>query len=174
MGSSSVVSAKTSLAPREVAVIYANVSPAASEARSGEPALNRTATAAGCSTVGTVKRQGVSPVVAAVLRRPACQREHTAPPSRCRIGFCSGTLPQVKCSATRFLSQNARISLVSLATRCRGSAMKQSNSKVLPRLPAKFSSAASTRAAAPRTAPNPSIEGMPKRLRLSVTPHVKR
>ena len=25
-----------------------------------------------------------------------------------------------------------------------------------------------------REAPNPSIEGMPKRLRLSVTPHVKR
>jgi hypothetical protein len=26
----------------------------------------------------------------------------------------------------------------------------------------------------PRMTPNPSIEGMPKRLRLSVTPHVKR
>jgi hypothetical protein len=94
--------------------------------------------------------------------------------SRCRIGFWSGTLPLVKSQNATALALRGVLpsSLVALVTV--GGELKQMQATIPPFRSGPIGSETNTMAAAQTTTPNPSIEGMPKRLRLSCTPHVKR
>ena len=129
--------------------------PAESGPRAGVSKLYRTAATGGHAIVGKFFSQGASLVVAA---RPSASRSPTAArdvkgssPSECQTRMGSGTLRLVKHKLTWQSIQ-----------RCRGRPVSACGS------------AQNARAMAPTPTPNPSIEGMPKRLRLSVTPHVKR
>ena len=94
--------------------------------------------------------------------------------SRCRIGFWSGTLPLVKSRNVTALVRSDLLpsSLVALVST--GSESKQMQATIPPFRSVPVGSEANTTAAVQTATPNPSIEGMPKRLRLLCTPHVKR
>jgi hypothetical protein len=95
-------------------------------------------------------------------------------PTRCLIGHHSGTQPLV--NSMHSIAQLRRVSLPSL------SVVLMSTSGDSKELKAKISLfpsvsvgvVASKMARVQSATPNPSIEGMPKRLRLLCTPHVKR
>ena len=94
--------------------------------------------------------------------------------SRCRIGFWSGTLPLVKSRNATALARRGLLPCSLVALVSNGVESKQIQATIpLFRL-GPIGSETNTTAAAQTSTPNPSIEGMPKRLRLSVTPHVKR
>jgi hypothetical protein len=94
--------------------------------------------------------------------------------SRCRIGFWSGTLPLVKSrNATALVRRDLRpSSLGALVSTGVESKQMQATIPLFRSVP--VGSETNTMAAAQTATPNPSIEGMPKRLRLLCTPHVKR
>jgi hypothetical protein len=94
--------------------------------------------------------------------------------SRCRIGLLWGTLPLVRSRnataiARRGLLPSSLVALVSI-----GAESKQVQATIPPFRLGSIGSETNTMAAAQTATPNPSIEGMPKRLRLLCTPHVKR
>jgi hypothetical protein len=105
----------------------------------------------------------------------AKERKATFPlASRCRIGFWSGTLPLVKFQNATALARRGVLpsSLVALVSA--GGKSKQMQATIPPFCSGPIGSETETTAAAQTSTPNPSIEGMPKRLRLLRTPHVKR
>ena len=95
-------------------------------------------------------------------------------PSRCRIGLGSGTLPLVKQMHSNALAVRESISSPSVELVITGGVSKQVKTKTSIVLSVSGGAVAGKMAAPQTTTPNPSIEGMPKRLRLLVTPHVKR
>jgi hypothetical protein len=121
----------------------------------GGTLLHRTATAVGHATTGKCIGQGVRLVAAArpsAGRSPAAARNAKCrAPGKCRTRMGSGTLPLVKHEAN--WQSNTKVSRPSRANARLGHERKGGSSNA---------------------APNPSIEGMPKRLRLLCTPHVKR
>jgi hypothetical protein len=151
---------------------------AKTEARAGMSLPQRTATAVCQASAYTVSRQGASLGVAA---RPTAGRSPAIACNAMRqrrpcssAASSSGTLHFVRNKVALRQCLRARISLAPVVAPGYGGNSKQSNSKVSRCRLRSVSSAESARAAAPKTAPNPSIEGMPKRLRLLCTPHVKR
>ena len=95
-------------------------------------------------------------------------------PSQCRIGLGSGTLPLVKPMHSIALAVRESIPSQSVALVTTGGVSKQMKTKTSVILSVSGGTVAGKMAAHQTTTPNPSIEGMPKRLRLLVTPHVKR
>jgi hypothetical protein len=91
-----------------------------------------------------------------------------------RIGFCSSTLLLVKPMHATALARTGLCASLPVALVSTGGEPKQMNATVRPFRSVLVGSVESRVAAAQATTPNPSIEGMPKRLRLLVTPHVKR
>ena len=94
--------------------------------------------------------------------------------SRCRIGFWSGTLPLVKSLRVTALVRSGLLSSSLVALVSTGRESKQMRATIPPLRSVPVGSETNTMAAAQTATPNPSIEGMPKRLRLLCTPHVKR
>jgi hypothetical protein len=94
--------------------------------------------------------------------------------SRCRIGFWSGTLPLVKSRNGTALVRRGLLpsSLVALVSSGVESKQMQETIPLFRSVP--VGSEANAMAATQTATPNPSIEGMLKRLRLLCTPHVKR
>jgi hypothetical protein len=92
--------------------------------------------------------------------------------SRSRIGSCSSTTPLVKSVHALAIPSLRPSSLVALVNA--GGESKQVKTTMSPARSVPVGSGANSMAAAQTTTPNPSIEGMPKRLRLLCTPHVKR
>ena len=113
-----------------------------------------------------------------VLRRAARGWQHAKAAfhaqRRCRIGFCSGTLSLVKHRASLLSFQQPPAGAVLVAARGPGGPAVQPKAKVSRSRFPRVSPGRERKGGVSKTAPNPSIEGMPKRLRLSVTPHVKR
>ena len=91
---------------------------------------------------------------------------------RCRIGLCPGTLPLVKSLLHRTSGVSIRSPSVELVRT--SSVSKQMRKQVSTCKSGSGDTGVGKMAAHQTTTPNPSIEGMPKRLRLLVTPHVKR
>jgi hypothetical protein len=94
--------------------------------------------------------------------------------SRCRIGFWSGTLPLVNSQNAAALVRRGLLPSSLAALVKSGGESKQMQVTMPLFSSAPVSSEANTMAAVQTATPNPSIEGMPKRLRLLCTPHVKR
>jgi hypothetical protein len=94
--------------------------------------------------------------------------------SRCHIGFWSGTLPLVKSRNTTALARRGPLPSSLAAPLNAGGESKQMQATISPFRLGSIGSETNTVAAAHTATPNPSIEGMPKRLRLLCTPHVKR
>jgi hypothetical protein len=95
-------------------------------------------------------------------------------PGRCRIGLWFGTLPQVNSQNATALVRRALLPSSLVAPVNAGGESKQMQATIpLFRL-GSVGLEANTTAAVQTATPNPSIEGMPKRLRLLGTPHVKR
>jgi hypothetical protein len=129
--------------------------PAKLDPRAGCSKLHRTATAFGHATVGTCIHQSESLMGAA---RPSAGRSPVAAhnakcgsPRACQSRTGSGTLRLMKPQVN--WQSDTKVSRLSCISVWLGHERKSSNST---------------------TPPNPSIEGMPKRLRLLCTPHVKR
>jgi hypothetical protein len=93
-------------------------------------------------------------------------------PKSLSYGRCLGTLPPVKSMPCSEPIESFRPPSVELVRT--GGVSKQMKTKVATCISALGRKIAGKMAANQTTTPNPSIEGMPKRLRLSVTPHVKR
>ena len=140
--------------------------------------LPRTATAVGHATAGKFISQGVSLVVAArpsAGRSPAVARDDPVCwPSRCRTGMGSGTLPLVKNGAKLLPCQKPRAGFVSVVARGSSGENKQSNAKVSQCSVSHAWLGRERKGGGSKTAPNPSVEGMAKRLRLLSTPHLER
>jgi hypothetical protein len=168
----------SSPAPAVPAEVFSTYSPVRPEPRTAGSELYRTATSVCHSTVGTHGNESVSLVVAA---RPSAGRSPSRArkvafrtPRRCRSGFSSGTLPLVKHGAS-LLSLRQRATSVALVAACgAGGRTVQPNAKVSHRSVPLVRLGHERTGGSSKTAPNPSIEGMPKRLRLLCTPHVKR
>jgi hypothetical protein len=95
-------------------------------------------------------------------------------PSWSRIGPWFSTLPLVNSQNATALVRRGLLPSSLVAPVNAGGESKQMQSTI-PRLRSvPIGSEANTTAAAQTATPNPSIEGMPKRLRLLCTPHVKR
>ena len=150
---------------------------AKSELHAGKAELYGTATSVGRSTGGTHANQSASLVVAArpsAGRLPAIELDALfRPPGRCRTGMGSGTLPLVKYNAV-FHRMRQPAPGVALVVACGfGGKSKQSNAKV-SRCSAFLAWLGRERTGGgSKTAPNPSVEGMAKRLRLLSTPHLE-
>jgi hypothetical protein len=95
-------------------------------------------------------------------------------PSRSRIGLSFGTLPQVNSQNATALVRRGLLPPSLVAPVNAGSESKGMQATIPCFRAVPFGSEANTTAAAQAATPNPSIEGMPKRLRLLCTPHVKR
>jgi hypothetical protein len=153
-------------------------SPAKSEFRARNAELYGTATSVGCSTVGTHGDQSASLVVAArpsAGRSPGIARNAKCrPPGACRTRMGSGTLPLVKYNAVlhRMRQPPPSVALVVACgpvSRTMQSKTKVSRCSVLP-----IWLGHERKGGGSKTAPNPSVEGMAKRLRLLSTPHLER
>jgi hypothetical protein len=168
----------SSLPPASAKAIRTTGSPAKSEFRARNAELYGTATSVGRSTVGTHGNQSASLVVAArpsAGRSPAIARDaKLRPPSRCRTQMASGTLPLVKYNAVlRRMRQSPPSAALVVAcgpvSRTMQSKTKVSRCSVLP-----IWLGRERKGGGSKTAPNPSVEGMAKRLRLLSTPHLER
>jgi hypothetical protein len=91
-----------------------------------------------------------------------------------RFGISSSTLPLVKSMHATALARTGLRPSPPVALVSTGGEPNQTKATVPPFRSVPVGSVKSRMAAAQATTPNPSIEGMPKRLRLLVTPHVKR
>jgi hypothetical protein len=153
-------------------------SPVKSERHAGNAELYRTATSVGHSTVGTHGSQSASLVVAA--RPPAGRSSATARGAKCRSpGGCrtrmgSGTLPLVKYNAALLRMRQPPASVASVVACGFGSKNRQSNAKVSQCSAFLAWLGPERKGGGSKTAPNPSVEGMAKRLRLLSTPHLER
>ena len=149
-----------------------------SMSHAGTTLLCRTATAVGPSTAGTHISDGASLVVAArpsAGRSPWRVRSALSQRKSCRpTEFSSGTLPVMKCSATRLTRQLRVVDLIWPGARGIGGIVGQSNAKVsrLSRLGAWLGHG--SKGGSSKAAPNHFIEGTAKGLRPSSAPHVER
>ena len=91
-----------------------------------------------------------------------------------RIGFRSSTMPLVKSMNATAIARTGQCPSSPVALVSTGGEPKQMKATVPTFRSVPVGSVKNSMAAAHATTPNPSIEGMPKRLRLLVTPHVKR
>ena len=135
------------------------------------PGLYRTATAVGHATAAKFFSQGVSLVVAA---RPSAGRSRARvrtaicrSPSRCRMGFYSGTLPLVNTAAALHSCHKRPFQSCLLGSRASGGKSKQSKTQV----PQSRSSAVwlgrERKGGSSHTAPNPSVNRTANGLRPS-------
>ena len=95
-------------------------------------------------------------------------------PSRCRIGLWFSTLPLANSRSETAIARGGLLPSSLVAPVNTGGQSKQMQATVPPFRSVPVSSETNTMAAAHTATPNPSIEGIPKRLRLLCTPHVKR
>jgi hypothetical protein len=151
---------------------------ATSKSRAGHSVLHRTATAVCQSSSGTLGRQGASLVVAArptAGRSPA--RVHTAMRQRqscCAAAFSSGTLPFVKQGASLPSLRQTPTSVALVAACGSGGTAMQSKVKASQCIVPFVWFGREQKGGSPNTAPNLSVEGMAKRLRLLPAPHLQR
>ena len=94
-------------------------------------------------------------------------------PSRSRMGFWSGTLPLVNSQIATALRKGLLPSFLVVPVSACGES-KQMQAEIPPFRSVPVGPETNAMAAAQTATPNPFIEGMPKRLRLLCTPHVKR
>ena len=168
----------SSFMPAEAAVTCSTVSRSTSESGDGSSEPYRTATSVCHSTTGTHGNQSASLVVAArpsadhslvVARNAKCRT-----PGGCRTRMGSGTLPLVKYNAVLHRMRQP-VPSVALVVACGfGGKSNQSNAKVLPCSAFLAWLGRERKGGGSKTAPNPSVEGMAKRLRLLSTPHLER
>ena len=153
-----------------------------SQAKFESPARNAelygTGTSFGRSTVGTHSDQSANPVVAArpsAGRSPAVARSAKCrSPAGCRTRMGSGTLPLVKYTAVLHRMRQPAPSVALVVACGSGGKTRQSSAKVSQcRAFAAWLGPERTGSGS-KTAPNPSVEGMAKRLRLLPTPHLER
>jgi hypothetical protein len=168
----------SSLPPASSRAIRTTGSPVRSEFRARNAELYGTATSVGRSPVGTHGNQSASLVVAA---RPSAGRSlavaHNAKcrsPGGCRTRMGSGTLPLVKYNAALPCLLQFAPGVASVVACKAGGRTMQSKAKVSRCSFSPIWLGRERKGGGSKTAPNPSIEGMPKRLRLLCTPHVKR
>ena len=95
-------------------------------------------------------------------------------PRQCRIGLWFGTLPLVNSQNATALARRGLLPSSLVVAVSAGGESKQMQATIPPFRLGSTGLETNTMAAAQTATPNPSIEGMPKRLRLSCTPHVKR
>jgi hypothetical protein len=95
-------------------------------------------------------------------------------PSQCHIGIGFGTLPLVNSQSATALAHRGQLPSSLVAPVNAGGESKQMQATIPRFRSVPVGSEANTMVAAQPATPNPSIEGMPKRLRLLCTPHVKR
>jgi hypothetical protein len=168
----------SSLPPASSKAIRTTGSPAKSELHAGNAEPYGTATSAGHSTAGTHGSQSGRLVVAA---RPSAGRSLVVArsakfrsPGGCRTRMGSGTLPLVKYNAVLYRMQQPPPS-VALVVVCRPvSRTMQSKAKVSRCSVSPAWLGHERKGGGSKTAPNPSVEGMAKRLRLLSTPHLER
>jgi hypothetical protein len=94
--------------------------------------------------------------------------------SRSHIGFWSGTLPLVKSRNTTALARRGPLPSSLAAPVNASGESKEMQATISSFRLGSIGSETNTMAASHTLTSNPSIEGMPKRLRLLCTPHVKR
>jgi hypothetical protein len=166
------------LPPARAMAICTTGSPAKSEFHAGNSELYGTATSVGCSTVGTHGNQSASLVVAArpsAGRSPATARNAKCrPPGVCRTRMSSGTLPLVKCNAVSLCMWQPAPGVASVVACGPGDRTIQLKAKVSRCSLPPIWLGRERKGGGSKTAPNPSVEGMPKRLRLLSTPHLER
>jgi hypothetical protein len=169
---------KSSLPPASAKAIRTTGSPARSEFRARNAGLYGTATSVGRSTVGTHGNQSGSIVVAA---RPSAGRSPAiARNAKCRsLGGCrtrmgSGTLPLVKYNAVLHRMRQPPPSVISVVACSPSGRTMQSKTKVSRCSLLPIWLGHERKGGSSKTAPNPSVEGMAKRLRLLSTPHLER
>jgi hypothetical protein len=92
----------------------------------------------------------------------------------CQVGFWSGTLPLVKSLTVTALVRSGLLPSSLAAPVNSGGESKQMQATIPRFRLGSIGLETNTTAAVQTATPNPSIEGMPKRLRLLCTPHVKR
>jgi hypothetical protein len=166
------------LAQNAVVVMSSICTRATSESRAGSSVLHRTATAVCQSSSGTLGRQGVSLVVAArptAGRLPARACNAMRQRWRYRLAaFSSGTLPVVKHGASLLFVRQAPTGVALVAPCGSGGAAMQPKAKV-SQCSAPFPwFGREQKGGSPNTAPNLSVEGTVKRLRLLSAPHLQR
>ena len=168
----------SSLSPAKAMQTHSTCLPAKPELHAGKAELHGTATSVGCPTVGTHGDQSASLVVAA---RPSAGRSlvvarnaRCPSPGGCRTRMGSGTLPLVKYNAVLHRTRRPGPS-VALVVACGfGGKDRQSNAKVSQCSAFLAWLGRERKGGGSKTAPNPSVEGMAKRLRLLSTPHLER
>jgi hypothetical protein len=168
----------SSLPPASAKAIRNACSLATSEFRAGSSELYRTATSIGYSTSGTLGYQTASLVVAArpsAGRSPALARNAKCrPPGACQTRMGSGTLPLVKFNAVLHRMRQPPPSVISVVACGPGGRTMQSKTKVSRCSVLPIWLGRERKGGGSKTAPNPSVEGMAKRLRLLSTPHLER
>jgi hypothetical protein len=95
-------------------------------------------------------------------------------PSRCRIGLWFGTPPPANSQSATAPARRDQLPSSLVAPVNAGGESKQIQATIPSFRSVPVGSEANTMVAVQPSTPNPSIEGMPKRLRLLVTPHIKR
>jgi hypothetical protein len=168
----------SSLPSAGAAAIRSTRSPVKAELHTGNAELYRTATSVGRSTVGTLGNQSASLVVAA---RPSAGRSPTAArnakcrsPGGRRTRMGSGTLPLVKYNAVLLCMWQPATGVASVVACSPGGQTIQSKAKVSRCSVLPLWLGRERKGGGSKTAPNPSVEGMAKRLRLLSTPHLER
>jgi hypothetical protein len=168
----------SSLPPASAEPSCTTDSPVKSEFHARNAELYRAAASVGHSIVGTLGGQSASLVVAArplagrsmaIARNAKCRS-----PGGCRTRMGSGTLPLVKYNAVLHRMRQpppsaALVVACGPVSRTMQSKTKVSRCSVLP-----IWLGHERKGGGSKTAPNPSVEGMAKRLRLSSTPHLER
>jgi hypothetical protein len=168
----------SSLPPASAKAIRTTRLPAKSELHAGNAELYGTATSVGRSAAGTHGNQSASLVVAArpsAGRSPATARNVKYRSSgECRTRMGSGTLPLVQYNAVLHRMRQPQPSFA-LVVACRPvSRTMQSKAKVSRCSVSPVWLGHERKGGGSKTAPNPSVEGMAKRLRLLSTPHLER
>jgi hypothetical protein len=168
----------SSLPSASAKAIRTTGSPAKSEFRARNADLYGTATSVGRSTVGTHGNQSASLAVAArpsagrslvVARNAKCRS-----PGACRTRMGSGTLPLVKYNAVLYRMRQPPPSVISVVACSPGGRTMQSKTKMSRCSLLPIWLGPERKGGGSKTAPNPSVEGMAKRLRLLSTPHLER
>jgi hypothetical protein len=166
------------LAQNGVVVMSRICSRATSESRAGHSVLHRTATAFFHSSACTLGRQGVSLVLAArptAGRSPARACNAMRQQWRYRLStFSSVTLPVVKYGASLLFVRQAPTGAALVPACGSGGAATQPKAKVSQCIAPFVWFDREQKGGSPNTAPNLSVEGMAKRLRLLPTPHLQR
>jgi hypothetical protein len=166
------------LAQSGVVVMSRICSLATSESRAGHSVLHRTATAICHPSGSTHGNHRASLVVAArptAGRSPA--RVRTAMRQRqscCAAAFRLGTLPFMKHGGSLLSFRQTPTGVAFVAACGSGGAAMHPKAKVLQCIAPFVWFGREQKGGSPNTAPNLSVEGMAKRLRLLPTPHLQR